>query len=214
MNILLTNDDGINSEKLSFLESNLKKYGNVYVCAPNKNCSCASHRIKLMSFSKDKLTKLDEFHYTHPGTPADSVRYMLEFTNIKFDIVFSGINDGYNLGKYIEYSGTVGAAFEGIFYGIPSVAISSEYLVKVDEETLNNALTYVFDNSLISSKYLLNINIPDAKNVSDIYFAEIDALNEYNNENFDTVKIKENYITISPIKINRTAYDVLSKFKK
>lgn len=123
MEILVTNDDGIHAEGLRTLAAALKPLGNVTVVAPDREQSAASHaltlhrplRIKTVS---DRVLSVD-------GTPTDSVLLGVHgFLKKKPDLVVSGINHGPNMGNDTAYSGTVAAAMEGTFLGIPSVAIS------------------------------------------------------------------------------------------
>ena len=214
-NILLVNDDGIEDNKIKILEIALKKFGNVYVCAPESNRSCASQSIKFKEFSEQALRKIDDNHFVHPHTPADSVRYMLQFSNIKFDYCFSGINDGMNAGLYIQYSGTVGAAFEATMNNIPSCAISSIYNEKVDNDILYNILSFVFNNNLLSNEYLLNINISKNPEINKFSFVPQKlSFSETNLRPTDVSELLKGYITFTPLVIDRTGYSYLRKFNK
>lgn len=212
-NILLVNDDGIDDNKIKLLEEVLKPFGNVYVCAPEANRSCASQSIRFKAFNKELLEKRDENHFVHPHTPADSVRYMLKFSDIKFDYCFSGINDGINAGLYIQYSGTVGAAFEATMNDIPSCSISSYFEASVDKDILSNILNFVFENNLLNKEYLLNINIPEAAELNKFSFVPQKlTFNKINLRPTDISELKKGYTTFTPLILDRTGYEFLRKF--
>ena len=154
LNILIANDDGIDSPGIVRLAEAASKFGNVWVAAPSSQCSGMSQ----------KLTIFGEFPVSRPafpvpvmdawsigGTPADCVKLAVNFLMpVKPDVVFSGINFGYNTGFDIAYSGTVGAAMEALINGIPAIAFSSQhdgssdvtdkYLVPVIEELLSSPI--------------------------------------------------------------------------
>lgn len=129
MNILISNDDGIKAQGIIELAKALGKENDVYVVAPDTQKSAASHCISIRG--NLKMTKVPmegaKEAYSLSGTPADCVKlglFVLEKKGIKIDAVYSGINHGGNLGTDVMYSGTVSAAAEGLFKGIPSVAVS------------------------------------------------------------------------------------------
>ena len=126
--ILITNDDGIHSNGLERLAGTACAYGRVWVIAPDSQRSAASHSITLHG-------SVDVFPYDYPirgvraftcsGTPADCVRIgILHLMPTRPDILLSGINFGYNMASDIQYSGTVGAAFEAERHGVPAIAFS------------------------------------------------------------------------------------------
>lgn len=127
MDILITNDDGYQSEGLMALRTALSSVGDVMVVAPDRNWSAAGHYRKLFD-------PLRAWEGTLPdgspaiicdGTPADCVALaVMGLLPRKPDLVVSGINLGANLGTDLLYSGTVAAAMEGIVFGVPGVAVS------------------------------------------------------------------------------------------
>lgn len=164
MNILVVNDDGIDALGIKILANHLKKYGNVVVVAPDRVRSASSHSIIIrdsISFIESK--KIEGIKaYQISGMPADCVRLGLSLLNVDFDIVFSGINDGLNLATDVFYSGTVGAAREAMFSGLPSVSISTDFnCFDIVNNELDSLLDYVFKNKLYSKEYVLNINFPN-----------------------------------------------------
>ncbi|HJM39326.1 MAG TPA: 5'/3'-nucleotidase SurE [Planctomycetota bacterium] len=138
--ILVVNDDGIRSPGLSALALALSDVGEVVVCAPSGNRSGASH--SSVAFSEtlvvnDISMKGATYACSISGTPSDATSFgvlHLGATN-SFDLVVSGINRGANVGKIAHYSGTVGAALEGNYHGIPSIAVSQESRMRDFEAT-------------------------------------------------------------------------------
>lgn len=125
--ILITNDDGIESDSLAPLADALAPLGTVHIIVPEQNWSGASHSITLFRPLRCRPTKLRSGHaaFITDGSPTDCVRLaVLGFLEHKSDLVVAGINRGANLGDDITYSGTVAAAMEGLLSNIPSVAIS------------------------------------------------------------------------------------------
>ena len=167
MNILITNDDGIEAQGIHALAKKFKEMGNVVVVAPNKQMSATSHSIttvnpiRVQKYHKDDVF----FGYAITGTPADCVKLALTtLLDEKPDLVLSGINHGRNTGINIMYSGTVAGAAEGFLIGIPSFAISlSSHDVELECDT---AAEYAF--KIVSEimkqedkkNIFININIP------------------------------------------------------
>jgi 5'-nucleotidase len=129
MNILLSNDDGIRAEGICRFAEALRTLGDVYVFAPTEQMSCCGHGVSV----KNIVTARDvDFPGTVravavDGTPADCMKVafkMLEEDGVGIDMVFSGVNMGGNLGTDTLYSGTISAAMEAVFVGIPAVAAS------------------------------------------------------------------------------------------
>lgn len=130
MTILVVNDDGINAEGIKRLAELAKEFGDVWVVAPEDQCSAMSHRITVrgdISVCPVEFPVDDVIAYSVTGTPADCVKIALrEIMPKKPDVVFSGINLGYNVGFDILYSGTVGAAMEALISGVPALAFSMD----------------------------------------------------------------------------------------
>lgn len=130
MRILVVNDDGITAEGIRRLAACAIKFGEVWVVAPAKQCSAMSQRVTVrgeMGVRKVDFPIAGVKAYSVDGTPADCVKVALRYLlPQKPDIVFSGINEGYNAGQDILYSGTIGAAVEALSNGIPAIAFSNE----------------------------------------------------------------------------------------
>lgn len=138
MNILLVNDDGISSPDLALLCRAVKARGHhVTVCAPATQQSAKSHAFTIMDpllVRPYAMEGADEA-WALVGTPVDCCRVgMMALCDEKPDLVMSGINFGYNIGLATYVSGTVGAAREAAFQGIPAIAVSRD--VNMPEETV------------------------------------------------------------------------------
>ena len=121
--ILLSNDDGFNAPGIEALEEALAQVGELWVVAPAREQSAASHKISL--HEPLRLYTNGPRKFAVDGTPADCVYMGLnEILAPPPDIVVSGINAGPNLGNDIMYSGTVAAAMEGVLLGYPGIAVS------------------------------------------------------------------------------------------
>jgi 5'-nucleotidase len=117
LNILVSNDDGIDAPGIFALVQELRKIGDVTVVAPDKQ----NFPLRAKEFKKDGVF----FGYAVEGTPADSVKLAVRaLLKKKPDLLVSGVNHGANTAISIIYSGTVSAATEGTILGIPSIAVS------------------------------------------------------------------------------------------
>lgn len=129
MEILLTNDDGVFSPGLAALFKALTRLGKVYVVAPAAEQSGVSQSLTFRHpiLVKDVFVQDQRWGWGVEGTPADCVKVGVNVVcPRKPDVVVSGINWGQNCGTNILYSGTLGAAFEGSIYHIPSFAVSTQ----------------------------------------------------------------------------------------
>jgi 5'-nucleotidase len=121
--ILVTNDDGIGAEGIRALAKAMETLGNVTIMAPDREQSATSHALTL--HRPLRIRKISERELSVDGTPTDAVLLGVHgFLKERPALVVSGINHGPNMGNDVLYSGTVAAASEGTFLGIPSVAIS------------------------------------------------------------------------------------------
>lgn len=123
MKILVSNDDGYRAEGIRRLREALITLAEVTVVAPDRNKSGASNSLTL-----DVPLRVFEAEpgvYFVPGTPTDCVHLAISgLFDFEHDMVVSGVNDGPNLGDDVLYSGTVAAAIEGRFLGLPTIAVS------------------------------------------------------------------------------------------
>jgi 5'-nucleotidase len=129
MHFLLTNDDGIHAPGLAALEHAIRLLpgATVSVFAPAMEQSQCGHRVTTRE--QISVTQLEERRYSVEGTPADCVRIALYAFAIRPDFVISGVNAGGNMGQDLHISGTVAAAREAAFHGLPAAAFS-HYLIR------------------------------------------------------------------------------------
>jgi 5'-nucleotidase len=160
--ILLTNDDGIDSEGLQALRESLAPVGEVIVVAPDREKSAVSQSITL--HNPLRYAVLSQTEYSVEGTPADCIILALQtIMEDTPDLIVSGINKGPNLGDDISYSGTVAAALEGTVNGIPSIAVS---LVSREDFNFKNAadfsakLAEMVLSQGLPEDVLINVNVP------------------------------------------------------
>ena len=166
MHILLTNDDGVFAPGLAAVYRHLTKLGDVTVVAPAQPKSGAGHSISLEPLVCEKLDITGKFEaYSVEGSPADCVKvvlnHLVETSFGPVDLVVSGMNHGANVGIHVFYSGTVAAAVEGAFYGVPSIALSAMYEENLDIEAAAEYGFRVIEQLLpLESGDVVNVNIP------------------------------------------------------
>jgi len=167
MRILVTNDDGIMAPGILALRRALTALGEVTVVAPTVPQSAVSHGITLTEPIRVHRVDLGEGAkgFGVEGRPADCVKLaLLELMPERPDLVASGVNLGANVGINVLYSGTVAAAVEGAFYGVPSVAVSIEDSDTVDFDGAARVARRLIDQLAaggLAPGMLLNVNVPD-----------------------------------------------------
>ena len=166
MRILLTNDDGINGEGLAMLAAWItrRNFGELVIAAPSKEQSASSMSINFhRPFRIEKTTMFSDIAsetYVVDSTPADCVRFGLDRLG-QFDLVFSGINKGVNIGQDICYSGTCGAAFEANTSGVKAAAFSTEPgAFDTAEPMLDPIWDMITERRMFDFTNMININIP------------------------------------------------------
>lgn len=240
MNILIVNDDGIQSEGLKILARALTPHGKIYVAAPMEEQSGKSLAITLKQSIVIENTELipgTMGTIVVDGTPADAVRAGMSLFNVEFDLVVSGINNGVNIAKDILYSGTVGAAKEAKIYGVNAIAISADNL-DIDylyDETIKT-LDEIIENKWHEFDGVLNINFPrygfekpkgvlfttqGKRYYHSEFVKKISSENEYylkgsltnysESENSDVWAYNNGYISITPLKLDYTDSKMLKK---
>ena len=165
MKILISNDDGVHAPGLSILAKALAQIAEITIVAPDRDRSGASNSLTLQH--PLRLRRLDEGIISVQGTPTDCVHLALTglLSEDKMsDMVVSGINAGSNLGDDVFYSGTVAAAMEGRFLGIPAIAFSivggEPMYYSTAAEVAKRLVTLLYEKP-IPAKTILNVNIPD-----------------------------------------------------
>lgn len=242
--ILISNDDGIRSEGIRALAGALKKLGEVYVVAPDRERSAASHSLTL--HRPLRVEKVGPRRYSVDGTPTDCISLAVNGILPRMpSIVVSGINLGWNLGEDVSYSGTVSAAMEGTLLGIPSVAISLAGREKFDFKDAADfavRLTRRILKKGLPKDTLLNVNVPQmprskkikgyritrqGKRVFDdvvvekvdprgkkYYWIGGDIVKWEGGKDSDFHVISKGYISITPVHMDMTNYSSISKLKE
>ncbi|MDU0114041.1 5'/3'-nucleotidase SurE [Psychrosphaera aquimarina] len=236
MNILLSNDDGVFAPGLEALYKELCKLGKVTVVAPDRNLSGASSSLTLTNPLRSQQHPNGFYSVNGTPTDCVHLA-ISQLMDVTPDIVVAGVNHGANLGDDTFYSGTVAAAAEGRHLGLPAVAVSVtshddthlSCAAKVAKQVVENLMTHP-----IPSDQILNVNVPDIPFEQlegfavtrlgsrhkadlmqkqqdpwgrDIYWygklgQELDAT-----EGTDFHAINNNKVSITPLKIDMTAFD-------
>lgn len=165
--ILISNDDGIESDGIRALWREMRKIGEVFVAAPNTQQSAVGHSITIASPIRARKNLIDKnfYGYAVEGTPADSVKLAVRnlLKGRKIDLLVSGINHGSNTAINTIYSGTVSAATEGTILGIPSIAMSLASFTYKDfsyAAKFSSKIAKLILKNGLPKGTLLNVNIP------------------------------------------------------
>ncbi len=238
MNILISNDDGVEAAGIQTLAKAIASVAKVTVVAPDKNRSGSSASLTLdMPF---RCQQLENGDYRVSGTPCDCVHLGLHrIMDNQADMVIAGINQGANLGDDVLYSGTVAAAMEGRSLGFPAAAISitshSPKHLKTAAKIMLDLLQQIKDKPL-NANIILNINVPD-RPLSDIKGIKVTRLgcrhradtivkaNDPRNhplywigppnqpqdvgEGTDFQAVEAGYVSVTPLLVDLTAYQQL-----
>ena len=242
MMILVSNDDGIQSEGILALEEKLQRLGEVYTVAPDRVQSSMSHAITL--HRPLRVKEVGPRRFAVNGTPTDCVKLALTgLLPSKPALVVSGINIGPNLGDDIIYSGTVSAAVEGTLLEVPAIAVSLVTLqnssFEVAAEFAGTLAARVLEKGLPSGT-LLNVNVPPlpAQEVKGwrltrqgkrryieqvveridprgekYYWIGGDDLGFDKEDGTDCMAIHEGYISVTPLQVDMTNYRSFQKIK-
>ena len=224
-----------------------KEFGDVTVVAPNSEKSAVGHGITISRpIYIKKITRKNLFNgYAVSGTPADCVKIAIKnIMSSPPELILSGINIGSNLGNNIIYSGTVSAAIEGSFLGIPSFAISLDTfnpISFISSKSIIRRIINKIELSKIPLGSILNINIPNC-NIDEVKGIRITKQgNQYFKDSFeecfnpkgvpyywmkgemidkdrslelDGYAVKNNYISITPLSFKMTDYPFFDELKK
>ena len=236
MRILITNDDGVGAAQLVPLIKWCQKLGDVTTVVPKYEQSGKSQSIELHKPFEIKQVELEPgiTVYTVDSSPADCVRYAVLGMKQHYDLVVSGINRGFNMGRDIMYSGTAGAVFEAVSLGLKAVAISTgpEFYDRAIEP-LDQVLAFFREHKLMEKCDLYNVNVvPDAKGIritrqgghfysddfihegNDMYMPHGKCVYENRNDlTLDTDCVMNGYISIMPLTIDRADPAVLAQLQ-
>ena len=161
MKILVSNDDGYLATGINVLTNALAEIADVIVVAPDRNRSAASNSLTLND--PLRVSKVAKNRYKVNGTPSDCVHLALTgFLEEEPDLVVSGINHGANLGDDVIYSGTVAAAMEGRFLGLPTIAVSLVGHKHFDTAArVATELVQRLEKDPLPKEFIFNVNVPD-----------------------------------------------------
>jgi len=171
--ILITNDDGFESDGLRALVEALRPLGHITVVAPTTEKSACGHSLTLTRPLRFIAIE-DDFFKLDDGTPSDCVYLSMNALfkeDSKPDLIVSGINKGSNMGEDITYSGTASAAMEAVLQGVPAIAISQVYdkspssltkdSYKLAQKVIYDIVKKIFDGDFpLGERKFLNINVP------------------------------------------------------
>ena len=236
MHILLSNDDGYLAEGLNALANALREHAEVSVVAPDRNRSAASNSLTLEMPLRAYAT--DNGFIKVDGTPTDCVHLAITgLLDHEPDMVFAGINHGSNLGDDVLYSGTVAAATEGRFLGLPAIAISLVGSNPIHFETAADVAVTLLKQLVkkpLPKDTILNVNVPDValkdlkgfkatrlgqRHKSEpvikskdprgriIYWVGPPGAEQDAGPGTDFYAINEGYVSVTPLQIDLTRYE-------
>ena len=240
--ILVSNDDGIHSEGLKSLATALRRVGRVYIVAPDREQSAASHALTL--HRPLRFEEVGRNTYAVDGTPTDCISLAVNgILRERPGIIVSGINKGGNLGEDVLYSGTVSAAMEGTLLGIPSVAISLVARKRFDftraAEFAVRLVRVILKRGGLPENTLLNVNVPSGKKImgyritrqgrrifGDSVIEKVDPRGKKyywiggepikweGGEDCDFHAVERGYISITPIHFDMTNHSSIEELKR
>ena len=165
MHVLISNDDGVDAPGIRVLAETLGRLGRVTIFAPDRDRSGASNSLTLDQ--PIRVTEIEPGVHRVAGTPTDCVHLALcGLLDDDPDLVVSGINNAANLGDDVIYSGTVAAAMEGRYLGLPAIAVSlcSRDHQPENFQTAARAVMLLMERLLVDplpADTILNVNVPD-----------------------------------------------------
>ncbi|PLX41906.1 MAG: 5'/3'-nucleotidase SurE [Deltaproteobacteria bacterium] len=163
MNILLSNDDGVDAPGLRALAEALSPLGRVVVVAPDRERNAVAHALTLHRPLRLKEVRKD--WYSADGTPTDCVHLGVHAVLERPpELLVAGINAGGNLGDDLTYSGTVGVALEGALLGVPSMAVSLVARGGFNFVPAARVAAYIAGQIIergLPERVFLNVNVPN-----------------------------------------------------
>ncbi|MBI1821585.1 MAG: 5'/3'-nucleotidase SurE [Nitrospirae bacterium] len=244
MDILVSNDDGIQSPGIHALAEVLRELGNIYVVAPDRERNAVGHALTL--HKPLRVEEIKKNFFSLNGTPTDCVNWgVLHLLKKPPALLVSGINKGANLGDDVTYSGTVSAAFEGTILKVPSIAVSqmgpppyefksaAQFALQIAKQILNKGLP---------NDILLNVNVPNLpiEKIKDIKIVSLgrrvfedNAIIEKTDPrgrkyywiggtkilwedkpDTDNDAVSHGHVSVTPLHLDLTHYEFLKKMKK
>lgn len=239
MKILITNDDGYNSEGIMTLYNVLSKKHQVYIIAPDRERSACSNIFTVRE--KVEVKRIEKNIFSISGYPADCVSIGLHSDIIpEVDMVISGINHGPNLGDDVHFSGTVAGARTAYIFGKPGIALSIDCYHR-PSSYFNEASEFILDfidNQLTEKFFFYNINYPDTSkdNIKGVkytflsrrYYKDSYKIDKTSDENLfglslageitsemkpgcDSAEMADGFISVTPLSIDSTDYKSLKE---
>jgi 5'-nucleotidase len=242
MHILISNDDGYRAPGIRCLADALQSIAEVTVVAPDRDRSGASNSLTLDN--PIRARHADNGYTYVDGTPTDCVH--LAITGLlenEPDMVISGINAGANLGDDVIYSGTVAAAMEGRFLGLPAIAVSLVSTRFAHFETAAQVTLELLDrlkSDPVPAETILNVNVPDLppgelqgwrvtrlghRHKSEpvirqhdprgrrIYWVGPPGSEQDAGDGTDFHAVRNGFVSVTPIHVDLTRYDLLDKVR-
>ena len=238
MHILLSNDDGYLAPGLGAMARTLSETDTITVVAPERDRSGSSNSLTLERPLRVHMAENGFYFVT--GTPTDCVHLAITgLLDEEPDMVVSGINAGANMGDDVLYSGTVAAAMEGRFLGLPAIAVSMTSYDPLHYETGVKAIAGIIDrlrSEPLQQKSILNVNVPDVPwdeikgyritrlgnrhksegvirqtdpRGDDMYWVGPPGAAQDAGEGTDFHAVEQKFISITPLQIDLTRYDSL-----
>ena len=241
--ILVSNDDGVTAPGIKALSDALSVSYQVMTVGPDRNCSGASNSLTLTN--PLRINMLSNGFVSVSGTPTDSVHLAIrELYTDEPDMVVAGINAGANLGDDTLYSGTVAAAMEGRFLGLPAVAVSLVGSKLAHFDTAAHFACRIIAgllNKPIAQDQILNINVPDLpidqiKGIKvtrlgarhraegmikaqdpagrDIYWLGPPGDEQDASEGTDFHAVNHGYVSVTPLTVDLTAFERITSLQE
>jgi len=242
MHILLSNDDGVHAPGIAVLQQALSQIATVTTVAPDRNCSGASNSLTLENPLRTKVLDNGFISVTGTPTDCVHLA-INELLDTPPDLVVSGINAGANLGDDVIYSGTVAAATEGRAMGLPAIAVSTDAHQPEHFETAAQVTLAVVKRLMenpLPNDQIININVPDIpldalKGVKvarcgarhraesmlrakdprgvEIFWLGPPGEKADAGEGTDFHAVAEGYASVTPLKIDLTAHNMLPELE-
>jgi 5'-nucleotidase len=243
MRILLSNDDGYHAEGLAALNRAISELAETVIVAPDRNQSGASHSLTLDAPLRVGQTQEGVFFVN--GTPTDCVHLAITgLLHADPDMVIAGINHGSNLGDDVLYSGTVAAAIEGRFLGLPAMAVS---LVGGRSEHFDTAaraacgLLEKLKKNVLAADIILNVNVPDVPwddlqgyqatrlgfrhrseemirmedpKGAPIYWVGAAGAGQDAGEGTDFYAVEHGYVSVTPLQVDLTRHEAVASVRQ
>ncbi|HHZ17679.1 MAG TPA: 5'/3'-nucleotidase SurE [Acholeplasmataceae bacterium] len=230
--ILITNDDSIDARGIRQLADCAAAYGEVFIVAPLTEQSAQSHAINIKTgFAIERYADFAHEAYRCASTPADCVRAAHFALKKPFDFVISGINNGFNVGEDIAYSGTVAATVEAAFLGKKAIAVSAyPGAESLDAGVLAEIAEFFKTRQLFCFCDVYNINIPERPrgimitrqgqtHFDTAFVRDGDLWRQVGKAHFelertertDVWAVFNGYVSITPLVVERTDYEAFNK---